>query len=123
MHLEWKTPLPWLQFTRLLLLSQEVNMYHQITGQKLMQRSTSIVPWNRLSDHPNICSSSRTTAALMVLMPEDSEMKHPNLSLTLGDPKHSGRNHFIVELFLLSNNITSHTPDERSEEISRVMHN
>ena len=43
-------------------------------------------------------------------------MKHPNLSLALGDPKQSGRNHFIVELFLLSNNITSHTPDERSEE-------
>ena len=59
-------------------------MHHHIAGQELMQRLTSIVPWNRLSDPPNICSSSRTAAALMILMPEDSEMKHLDLSLALG---------------------------------------
>ena len=89
-------------------------MYHHIAGRELMQRLTSIIPWNRLSNPPNICSSSRTTAALKILMPEDFEMKHLALSRALSDPKQSGRNRLIVEMFLLSNNFTSHTPDERS---------
>lgn len=90
-------------------------MYHHIAGQELMQRLTSIVLWNRLSDSPNICSSSRTAAALMILMPEDSEMKHLDLSLALGNPRQSVRNRSIVEIFLLSNNLTSIVYDEMSE--------
>lgn len=43
-------------------------------------------------------------------------MKHINLSLALGDPKQSGRNRLIVELFFLSNNLTSRTPDGQSNE-------
>lgn len=94
---------------------REVNVSCHIASRELMRRLASIVPWDRLNNPPNIYSSSRTTAALMILMPEDSEVKHLTLSSALGDSNQSGRNRLILELFLLSNNLVSHAPGGRSE--------
>lgn len=85
-------------------------------SRELMQRLASIISWNRLNNPPSIYSSSRTAAALIILMPGESEGQHLALSSDLCDSKQKGRDRLNLELFLLSNNLVSHAPGGRSKE-------
>lgn len=95
---------------------RELDVPSHLANRELMRRLVSTVPWDRLSNPPNICSSSRTTAALIILMPEKYEGQHLTLSSALSDSKHKGRDRLILELFLLSNNFVRSAPGEQSEE-------
>ncbi|OJJ82971.1 uncharacterized protein ASPGLDRAFT_129119 [Aspergillus glaucus CBS 516.65] len=133
MRLKWNASLPWLRFISLLRpeMSQdapspsssltvpsprELDVPSHTASRELMRRLASIVPWNRLNSPQNIYSSSRTAAALMILMPEKSEGEHLELSSNLSDSKQNGRDRLTLELFLLSNNLVSHAPGGRSED-------
>ncbi|KUL87456.1 hypothetical protein ZTR_04547 [Talaromyces verruculosus] len=131
MDLAWNSSLPWLRFAKLLRPQmgpdppspsfsltlpspQELNTSSQTVNQELMQRLVSIVPWNKLSQPPNIHSSSRTATALKILMPEEFEGQHLALSSDLSESKQMGRDCLSLKLFLLSNNLLTHGPNGRS---------
>lgn len=82
-------------------------LYHSV-NQEVMQRLGSIVPWKKLIHPPNIHSSSRTATALSILMPEEYEGQHHNLSNKLCESKQTSLDRLKLELFLLSNNLSSH---------------
>ncbi|GIJ92153.1 hypothetical protein Asppvi_011129 [Aspergillus pseudoviridinutans] len=128
MRLEWDASLPWLRFSKLLQTAQgqdnvsfslaasprsaEVSSHKE--NLDLMQILGSIVPWHKLSQPPNIKSSSRIATALSILMPEDFEGQHHTLSERLCDINQTGMDRLHLELFLLSNNLASQVSSELS---------
>ncbi|KAE8377570.1 ankyrin repeat-containing domain protein [Aspergillus bertholletiae] len=130
MDLAWNPSLPWLRFAKLLRPGiepdqpspsssltvpspKELRTSSQIDNQKLMQRLVSTVSWNKLSQPPNIYSSSRTATALTIIMPEEFAGQHLILSSDLSDSKQKDSDRIALELFLLSNNLVSHKSNAR----------
>ncbi|KAJ5175645.1 uncharacterized protein N7482_001522 [Penicillium canariense] len=100
-------------------------MYRAV-NRELLQRLSSIIPWGRLNSPPSIQSSSKTAAALTILMPEQFKGQHQSLSSKLSSSRNSGKDLLAVELFLLSNNLIPHAREGRStrgmrSEDERVM--
>ena len=62
---------------------REVDAPSRSLNQEVIQCLSSIVPWHRLSHPPNINSRSRTAAALSILMPEEYEGQHRDLSANI----------------------------------------
>lgn len=89
--------------------SREVNL-------ELMTRLSSVIPWNRLQNPPGIYSSSRSSAALSILMPEEFDGQHDILSMNFSTSRRGIGDRLAVELYLLSNNLTSHEPRGKSIE-------
>ncbi|OQD86547.1 hypothetical protein PENANT_c007G00022 [Penicillium antarcticum] len=133
MHLLWNGSLPWLRFIKLLHSSQNeeapspsssltiktphgADALSRSVNHQLMSRLSTLIPWNKLTHPPNLHSSSRTSTALSILMPEEYEGQHDALSTDLNSSKNKGREHLALELFLLSNNITSQDPRGRTSE-------
>ncbi|KAF4766835.1 hypothetical protein N7455_005462 [Penicillium solitum] len=133
MHLIWNgDSLPWLRFIKLVRhMGNEVapspssslaifsprgaNVPSRTVNYELMHRLSTIIPWNTLSHPPNMHSSSRTSTALRILMPEEFPGQHDALSTDLNNSTNKGRDRISLELFLLSNNITSQDPGGRTE--------
>lgn len=88
-------------------------MYRAV-NRELLQRLSSIIPWRRLNSPSSIQSSSKTAAALTILMPEEFKGHHQSLSSRLSSSRNSGKDLLAVELFLLSNNLFPHNPEGRS---------
>ncbi|KAJ5380965.1 uncharacterized protein N7496_003393 [Penicillium cataractarum] len=88
-------------------------MYRAV-NRELLQRLSSIIPWGRLNSPPTIQSSSKTAAALTILMPEEFKGDHQSLSSRLSSSRNSGKDLLAVELFLLSNNLFPNDPEGRS---------
>ncbi|OJZ86471.1 hypothetical protein ASPFODRAFT_187749 [Aspergillus luchuensis CBS 106.47] len=125
MCLSWDRSLPWLRFRSFLnppteqapsspsSPSVDWSRSGNITKSanfELMQRLSSIVPWNKLEHLENIYSGSRTSAALSILMPETEQGQLDELSTNLSTLKSGLRDHLSVVLYLISNNLMS--PDE-----------
>ncbi|KAJ5963728.1 uncharacterized protein N7479_003604 [Penicillium vulpinum] len=131
MDLTWNRSLPWLRFIKLVrpIENEEVlspsssltvcsprgaDALSITVNHELMHRLSTIIPWNKLCHPPNIRSSSRTSAALSILMPEEFPGQHDDLSMNLSSSTNKGRDRMALELFLLSNNITSQDPGGRT---------
>ncbi|CRL18578.1 Ankyrin repeat-containing domain [Penicillium camemberti] len=129
MDLTWNGPLPWLRFIKLVRLKEKreppssssslptcsprgADALTRTVNHEVMSRLSTIIPWNRLGHPLNIHSSSQTSAALSILMPEEFQGQHDALSTGLNGPTNKGRDRMSLELFLLSNNITSQDPDK-----------
>ncbi|KOS42064.1 hypothetical protein ACN38_g7074 [Penicillium nordicum] len=129
MDLTWNGSLPWLRFISLMRLKENseppssssslpirsprgTNALSRTINHELMGRLSTIIPWNRLGHPLNIHSSSQTSAALSILMPEEFKGQHDALSTDLNSSTNKGRDRMALELFLLSNNITSQDPDK-----------
>lgn len=83
----------------------------------LMQRLSSLIPWNKLQCPSNRHSGSRISAALSILMPEMGQDQHDILSTKLIASKSGIEDHLNVVLYLISNKLTSRdNPDEDIEE-------
>ncbi|CAI7566054.1 unnamed protein product [Penicillium glandicola] len=143
MNLIWNEPLPWLRFIKLVrpmesedTIRPRLTMYSEVpspssslticsprptdafshtVNHELARRLSTIIPWNRLSHPPNIQSSSRTSTALKILMPEEFPGQHDALSIDLNSSKNNGRDRMALELFLLSNNIISQDPNKTTK--------
>jgi ankyrin repeat protein len=85
-------------------------MYRAV-NRELLQRLSSIVPWGRLNTPSSLQSSSKTAAALTILMPEQFKGQHQSLSSRLSSSRNSGKDLLAVELFLLSNNLIPHASE------------
>ncbi|KAL2826581.1 ankyrin repeat-containing domain protein [Aspergillus pseudoustus] len=133
MRLTWNTSLPWLRFSRLLHPGQsedrpspvarlavtspkDPNAVSYTVNRELLERLSSIVPWDRLSHPVNINSSSRTATGLSILMPESTEDFHRDLAARFCESKQSTVDTFAVEMFLLSNNLISFGPKGKSPD-------
>ncbi|CAG7940457.1 unnamed protein product [Penicillium salamii] len=133
MHLIWNGATPWLRFVKLLNDNQngeasspsssltirtprDFDALSRTVNHELMHRLSTIIPWDKLNHPPNIHSSSRTSAALSILMPEEFAGQHDIFSTTLTSSANGRKNRFGLELFLLSNNITSQGSRGRTEE-------
>ncbi|KAJ6179493.1 hypothetical protein N7519_009954 [Penicillium mononematosum] len=127
MDLIWNASLPWLRFIKLVRPTDNeeapspsssltisplrgADAFSRTANRELMGCLSKIIPWNKLSDPPNIYSTSRTSAALSILMPEEFQGQHDALSTDLNSSKIKGTDRIPLELFLLSNNITSQDP-------------
>ncbi|CEL08208.1 hypothetical protein ASPCAL11359 [Aspergillus calidoustus] len=77
-------------------------------GKRVTSHLTSIVPWRRLSHPPVRTSTSRTAAALTILMPEEYEDHHQALAERFSEGRQSALDSLAVDMFLLSNNLVSH---------------
>ncbi|KAJ5741118.1 hypothetical protein N7493_000990 [Penicillium malachiteum] len=136
MHISWNGSLPWLQFIELLRPSQGsdapspssslvivsppgTKAISNKVNLQLMERLSSIIPWKKLQNPPNIHSSSRSSAALSILMPEEYDGQHDKWSIRFSTSKRGVGDRLAVELYLLSNNLTSHAPQGKSEESLR----
>ncbi|KAL2862620.1 ankyrin repeat-containing domain protein [Aspergillus lucknowensis] len=132
-RLMWNTSLPWLRFSRFLqpgqsedlpspvarlavTSPQDPNAVSYTVNRELLERLSSLVPWDRLSHPVNINSSSRTATGLSILMPEATEDYHRDLAARFCESKQSTVDTFGVEMFLLSNNLISHGPKGKSPE-------
>ncbi|KAJ5640408.1 ankyrin [Penicillium herquei] len=129
-RISWSDSLPWMQFIRFikpsqnhdvspsspgfraLNLSRNDNTVATSINFRLMQRLSTIVPWNKLQHSPNTYSSSRTSAALSILMPEHEPGQHEALSADLSTSKADSWALMSVVLFLLSNNLTLKAPKD-----------
>ncbi|KAJ5898519.1 hypothetical protein N7504_008807 [Penicillium tannophilum] len=133
MYVSWNSSFPWLRFINFLQSPQDQNVSspplslfvdssrhgNAITkgaNFELMQRLSSIIPWTKLQNPPNIHSGSRTSATLSILMPEMEQGQHDILSTNLSTSKSGLRDHLSVSLYLISNNLTSRDPEEFYEE-------
>ncbi|OJJ43584.1 hypothetical protein ASPZODRAFT_123234 [Penicilliopsis zonata CBS 506.65] len=133
MRLAWDASLPWLRFSSLLqpehdpdqpsLLPsltvaspRDADTSSYTLNHEVIRCLSSILPWKRLTTPPGIDSSTRTTAALTVLMPEEYEGQHCDLSASLCSSKHTNMDRLSLELYLLSNNLASHNPTGTSFE-------
>ncbi|KAJ5373219.1 hypothetical protein N7517_005225 [Penicillium concentricum] len=133
MNLVWNQPLPWLRFIKLvrpmeneeapslpssltICSPNDANALSSTISHELMHRLRTIIPWNKLCHPPNIHSSSRTSAALSILMPEEFPGQHDALSTDLTSYTNKAKECMALELFLLSNNFTSQGPGGRTEE-------
>lgn len=83
---------------------------------ELMERLSSIIPWNKLRNPPRIYSSSRSSAALSILMPEEFDGQHDVLSINFSTSNRGVGDRLAVELYLLSNNLTPHESRGKTEE-------
>ncbi|KAJ5794742.1 hypothetical protein N7457_001341 [Penicillium paradoxum] len=141
MSLTWNTSLPWLRFTKLFRPPQNQDMLtipevqspsssltvyippasalSRTVNLEVMRRLSTLIPWERLTHPANIHSSSRTSAALSILMPEEFAGQHEILSTGLSSSKHKGTDLLALELFLLSNNFASQDANKISESILR----
>ncbi|PWY69945.1 ankyrin [Aspergillus eucalypticola CBS 122712] len=141
MCLSWSSSLPWLRFMSFLdppteqapsLPSSSLFVDSSRSGNitksanfELMQRLSSIVPWNKPEHLENIYSGSRTSAALSILMPETEQGQLDGLSTDLSTLKSGLRDHLSVVLYLISNNLMSPDEDgsydEQKERDSRLI--
>ncbi|KAJ5501296.1 hypothetical protein N7453_006113 [Penicillium expansum] len=136
MHVIWnRGSLPWQRFIKLVrpmeneeapsptssltIHSPGADALSTTVNHELMHRLSTIIPWNKLSHPPNIHSSSRTSAALSILMPEEFPGQHDTLSTGLSSSTNKGKDRMALELFLLSNNFISNSPKEMTEESMR----
>ncbi|KAJ5732800.1 ankyrin [Penicillium malachiteum] len=104
---------------RALNLSRNGNAVATSINFKLMQQLSTIVPWKKLQHSPNMYSSSRTSAALSILMPEHEPGQHEALSADLSTSKAGSWELMSVVLFLLSNNLTLQAPKDPFRGIER----
>ncbi|KAJ6124029.1 hypothetical protein N7471_011346 [Penicillium samsonianum] len=135
MDLMWKRPLPWLRFIKIvrsmenevpspssslpICSPRDADALSSTVNHELMERLSTIIPWDKLSHPANIHSSSRTSAALSILMPEEFPGHHDALSTDLSISTNRGKDRMALELFLLSNNFTSHDPEKTTERNMR----
>ncbi|KAK4867631.1 hypothetical protein LT330_001141 [Penicillium expansum] len=136
MHLIWNSgSLPWQRFIKLVLpieneeapspassltiRSPGADALSTTVNHELMHRLSKIIPWNKLSYPPNIHSSSRTSAALSILMPEEFPGQHDTLSNGLSSSTNEAKDRMALELFLLSNNIKSQDSEKMTERNMR----
>ncbi|KAJ5609907.1 hypothetical protein N7528_009173 [Penicillium herquei] len=137
MQVSWTGSLPWLQFIKLLRPSQGsdapspssslvvasppgIKAISNKVNLQLMETLSSIIPWKKLQNPPNIHSSSRSSAALSILMPEEYDGQHDKWSMSFSTSKRGVGDRLAVELYLLSNNLTSHAPQGKTEESLRL---
>lgn len=84
-----------------------------------MSRLSTIIPWSKLGHPMDIHSSSQTSAALSILMPEEFRGQHNALATDLNGATNKGRERRALELFLLSNNIASQDPHKATKDNMR----
>ncbi|CAG7936805.1 unnamed protein product [Penicillium nalgiovense] len=117
MDLIWNASLPWLRFIK----------FVRPTENEAPSPSSSLT----ISPFRGTDAFSRTTnrefmllleppAALSILMPEEFQGQHDALSTDLNSSTNKGRDRIALELFLLSNNITSQDPAGQTEEGTRA---
>ncbi|KAL3454222.1 ankyrin [Aspergillus insuetus] len=132
MYVTWNESLPWLRFSKLLQQGEHQGLpsfpvslrapprreidglfYH--INRKVLQRLSSILPWDQLALPPNVHSNLRIAAGLSILMPEEFDGSHADFALLLCDSRGMGIDRLTLHLFLLSNNFLGHD-ESRSEE-------
>ncbi|BCS29268.1 uncharacterized protein APUU_70838S [Aspergillus puulaauensis] len=122
----WSQSLPWLRFCTLMQpeLEQEsallaptgqpswalgIGLQSNAVKAKVMQLLGWIVPWKNLPHPLDTDIDSRISATLSVLMPEQFDEQHQQLSM----------NPIYLELYILSNNLQLHDTTRRSEATIR----
>ncbi|KAJ5364693.1 ankyrin [Penicillium cataractarum] len=127
--------LPWIRFTRLFQPSEdddnspssELALNSSRNGKavargmnfELMQHLSTLIPWTKLQHRLNMHSSSRTSAALSILMPEKEPGQHDILSTALSTSRAGSQECLSVVLYLISNNLTSRNSEGFYEAIER----
>ncbi|KAL3479562.1 ankyrin repeat-containing domain protein [Aspergillus californicus] len=123
MRFTWRETIPWVRFCKLTQpeighessvlspasqpqWSREIAAQSSTAKAELMQRLGWIVPWTSPPCPLDASISSRLSATLSVLMPEEYEGQHQALVT----------NRFILELFMLSNNLSLHDTRNLSKD-------
>ncbi|KAL3470252.1 ankyrin [Aspergillus californicus] len=139
MRLSWNTSFPWLRFSKLLKPSdgdglpsststlavtspRDMNLVSYTVNTELLGRLKFVVPWSRLSQPPNINSSSRTATSLRILMPEEFVGQHHALATRFCEGKQSTLDTLSLEMFLLSNKLVFYAPEGKFNDSMEAHH-